>query len=337
MGAGASVEMDSSSSKEEIISMLMPHYMSDPGKYDEIYQILVERAKLEGARQTASKEVVPQEISEVTACTREAVDALNMARVNPKGFIPLLEEHLASFTDDFHYADKYGRENLRIRTREGKEAVEKCIDFLRRTEPVKPVTANSMLEAAAIDHTKDLCAHSDLMHSGSDGSSMQQRVEKHGEWRGYIGENIDCGNRSAMNAVMMMLIDDGVSSRVHRANVLNPHFLQVGAAVGPHPEYRYCVVIDFATRVLSWSEVMTTDIVVMTDSSKAEGEEGGITEDFRKVLRSIPMDDVVKTIEEALAKRESVITIDFKANECSATVSIKKGKTIRKLNVKWGT
>jgi uncharacterized protein YkwD len=336
MGAAASIEAESS--KEDIINTLLPQYMTNPQKFDEIYEILVARAKQESTKPSDVKEGSSGEITEVKVCTQEIVDVLNKARVNPKSFIPLLEEHLASFTDDMHYSDKYGRENLRIRTREGKDAVEKCIEYLRRSEPVKPIVASALLEAAAMDHAKDLCANSDLMHSGSDGSSMQQRVERYGEWRGFIGENIDCGNRSAANAVMMMLIDDGVPSRVHRTNCLNPDFLEVGGAIGPHPDYRYCVVLDFATKVLAWSDVMREDIVVQADpTASAGGDAVELSEDFRKVLRSIPMDDVVRTIEDALAKKETIVTIDFKAQASSAVVSLKKGKTIRKLNVKWGT
>lgn len=336
MGSGASIgSFKEDSSSEDIINALLPHYLSNPQKYDDIYQALV-RFKQQKATLSVEQASSSDELEDVRACTDEIVDALNMARVNPKSFIPLLEEHLASFTDDTHYRDKYGRDNLIIRTREGKDAVEKCIEYLRRTEPVKPIVGNKLLEAAALNHAKDMCANNDLMHSGSDGSSMQQRVERYGVWRGSIGENIDCGNRSAVNAVMMMLIDDGVPSRVHRLNCLNPEFLEVGGSIGPHPHYRYLVVLDFATKVLAWSEVMNQDIVVQADSTVC-GDAVELTEDFRKVLKSIPMEDVVKTVEDALAKRDTVVTIDFKAQECSAVVALKKGKVIRKLNIKWGT
>ena len=337
MGTGAlRGSIDSNSAQDDIVNALLPHYMSDTNKWDNIYRILVERANSHHMqRQSGLVSTDPvTDLTEVIPCTQEIVEILNLARGNPKSFIPILEKHLATFTDDTHYADKNGRENLRIRTREGKAAVEKCIEFLRRAEPVRPVAANIQLELAAIDHAKDLCAHTDLMHNGSDGSSLQQRVERQGEWRGLLGENIDCGNRSALNAVMMMLIDDGVASRAHRANCLNPNFLVVGAAVGPHPLYGHCIVLDLATQVLSWTEVQTTDIVVVLDPTKTEES---ASEEFHRVVRSIPVENVVKTIEEAMGKRDTVVTIDFKAEACTALVSLKKGKTVRKLNVKWGT
>ena len=50
---------------------------------------------------------------------------------------------------------------------------------------------------------------------------MTERIEKYGEWNGKIGENIDFGSNEAMEIVISFLVDDGVSSRGHRMNLLN--------------------------------------------------------------------------------------------------------------------
>lgn len=51
---------------------------------------------------------------------------------------------------------------------------------------------------------------------------------------------------SARNVVKQLVVDDGVASRGHRANIFNDGFLIVGLAFGDHPVYRSVCVQDFA-------------------------------------------------------------------------------------------
>jgi uncharacterized protein YkwD len=337
MGSAASVtEMatqysESNISKEELINSLFPFYLQDPHRYDEIYEILKGRAKLEAKK---NLQLPPQPMDEIIppqSLTNEIVDALNLARLTPKYFIPLLEQHLATFIDETHYTEN-NDSSVRIRTREGKAAVLECISYLQSVEPVLGITGSSLLESSALDHVKDLSQNDKLSHISADGSSIQHRIERYGTWRGFIGENIDCGNRSAIHIVMMLLIDDGDASRGHRENCLNPNFLEVGAAIASHPSYQCCCVMDFATRVIPWSDVQTTPISVESNSSKEIKDQ---SEDFQRVVRSIPMDNVIQQIHEMLEIEDSQVSIEFQPEKSSAVIQCKTGKTIRKLNVTW--
>jgi uncharacterized protein YkwD len=337
MGSAASVtEMatqynESNISKEELVNSLLPFYLDDPQKYDEIYQILQGRAKLETKRNLQPSQQKTYDIIEPQAITNDIVDALNLARLTPKYFIPFLEYHLASFIDETHYIEN-NDSSVRIRTREGKAAVLECISYLRTVQPVTPITGSSLLESSALDHVKDLSQNDKLSHISANGDSIQHRIERFGTWRGFIGENIDCGNRSAAHIVMMLLIDDGDASRGHRENCLNPNFLEVGAAIASHPSYQCCCVMDFATHVIPWSDVQTTPISVESNSSKEIKDQ---SEEFQRVVRSIPMDNVIQQIYEMLEVEDNQISIDFQPENSSAVIQCKNGKTIRKLNVTW--
>ena len=49
------------------------------------------------------------------------------------------------------------------------------------------------LTSAARDHANDIGPKGITGHTGSDGSSMTDRIERYGEWMGHIGENISFG------------------------------------------------------------------------------------------------------------------------------------------------
>jgi uncharacterized protein YkwD len=321
-------------SKEDLINSLLPLYLKESHKFDEIYQILKSRASLEMKRNSMSVSASGSGMNDITtpqSITTEIVNALNLLRLTPKEFIPLLKEHLSSFVDDVHYIENRDT-NIRIRTREGVAAVHECISYLQSIEPRVGITGNQLLENSALDQVKDLSAHDKLSHVSVDGSSIQHRIERYGTWRGFIGENIDCGNRSAMMIVMMLLIDDGDPSRGHRENCLNPNFLEVGAAIASHPSYQCCCVMDFATRVIPWSDVQTTSITVESNSKKEISEQ---TEAFQRVVRSIPMDNVTEQIYDMLEIEDSQVSIEYQPEKSSAVIQCKTGKTIRKLNVTW--
>lgn len=339
MGAAASVGESASRfdkdalSKEELIETLLPHFKSNPAKYEEVYHILVERAAHEKLmKEKEANEPKGATFEAPTPFTDEIVLALNNVRLNPKSFIPIAEAHLESFTDDTHYKDKNGRENMKIRTREGKTAVLECIEFLKKAEPVRAINSNLFLQGSAMDHVKDLSDNNTLSHSSSNGEALQQRIEKHGTWRGTIGEIIDCGNNTAENIVLMQLIDDGTPSRGHRLNCLNPDFLQVGAAINTHPNFQFCCVVDFATNVLDWSDVQKDDVTVET-STPNKSEQSA---EFRRVLHTIPMENVIQEIDSMLSAGDCTVTIEFSASTQSATVFCKKGSTTRKMQISWG-
>lgn len=347
MGSAASISDTANAlsiqnaSKEDIVNILLPHYLNNPEKCAELHAILIERAKIEKkmkhTEQTSLKKKDAAPLNEIVKFSQDVVDALNMLRLNPKSYIPLAEEHLASFVDDLHFKDKLGRDNLRIRTREGKSAVLECIEYLKVVEPLPPIVANLDLEKAAYEHVEDLSTNNQLSHTGNDGSSTQDRIEKHVHWRGSIGETIDCGNLDAHNIILSTLIDDGTASRGHRASIMNPEFLVVGAALGNHATYSYCCVMDFATKVLNWSDIQTEDVVVTANSSiKNEDNEVVQSDMFKKVLISIPVDNIIEDVEEMLLVDDTLVTIDFKASMNSAVILRKYGKSTKQISLQWG-
>lgn len=131
-------------------------------------------------------------------------------------------------------------------TQEGPTAVRECLQTLKSAAPLGPLAPSRGLSRAARDQARDQGATGELGHTGRDGSSMSERIERYGKWDVTIGENISYGPKQGDAVVVSLLVDDGVASRGHRENIMSSQYKVVGVACGPHPRYRTVCVMDFA-------------------------------------------------------------------------------------------
>ena len=152
---------------------------------------------------------------------------LNFARTNPSGYADVIAERLSTY-----------------RGKEGKRAIRECIAVLRRAEPRPPLTASPHVARAARDHVRDQSRSGRTGHRGSDGSTPFSRIDRYVTTNG-AGENIQYGLYDPRDIIVELLIDDGIAGRGHRVNILDPNFVHIGIATGPHPRYRTMSVMDF--------------------------------------------------------------------------------------------
>lgn len=168
---------------------------------------------------------------------------INLARTAPGTYAGFLRGFRSRFQGKEYLLPG---SDVRIRTREGAAAVDEAIKFLSRQKPLPPLTWSDGLAAAAAEHVYDQGRSGATGHKGRRGSGMRERIERHGEWEGSIGENIGYGPKDPRNMVMQLIIDDGVPGRGHRINTFSKAFKTAGVACGPHPRFGTMCVIDFA-------------------------------------------------------------------------------------------
>jgi uncharacterized protein YkwD len=174
---------------------------------------------------------------------RQVVLELNKARTDPPAYA---REYLVPLRALYHGMLLQYPGEVAIQTNEGTAALEEAIRVLSVAGPIPPVTpARGMTQAARV-HAADQAKTGATGHTGSDHSTLPDRLQRFGRWSKSAGENIDYGNADARRIVMSFLIDDGVPSRGHRTNLLSADYAIVGVAVGPHPVYGDMCVIDFA-------------------------------------------------------------------------------------------
>jgi uncharacterized protein YkwD len=125
-------------------------------------------------------------------------------------------------------------------------ALNECIRVLTSWRPLPLFRPSYGLSQAAADHAEDTGPSGALGHTGVDGSTMRRRIERYGDWDIRVGENISYGHAHAREIVIQLIVDDGVSSRGHRRNVMQADFSVVGVAIRRHARYGSMCVQDFA-------------------------------------------------------------------------------------------
>jgi uncharacterized protein YkwD len=94
----------------------------------------------------------------------------------------------------------------------------------REKEHLGPLTLASKLNEAARIHAADMAKHEKLNHTGSDGSSVADRVKRAGYLYVRVGENIAMGQNSVDEVMSTWMKSPG-----HRANIL-ANYTEMGAS-----------------------------------------------------------------------------------------------------------
>jgi uncharacterized protein YkwD len=174
--------------------------------------------------------------------TAEVINEINIARMDPDKYVEFLQEWKSRY---------FGRnvklsETLFLRTQEDNKSVDEAIEYMKNRKPIEPLVYSEELSMAARRMVIVQGAASQTGHVSPDGLGIADRARLYGRWITVIGENIAYGLNEPRQIVMMWIIDDGVPRRSHRNNLFRRDFKVVGAALGPHADWRVMCVVDFA-------------------------------------------------------------------------------------------
>jgi hypothetical protein len=188
-------------------------------------------------------------VNYLTGIEKDVILEMNKARADPKKYAELYIQPML----EYEWGGRYGENSYRvpgktgyITTNEGKDGIQSCIADLSERQSASPLLPARGLFLAAKDHADDTGPKGMTGHTGSDGSSMSQRISRYGTRSGGAGECISYGHNIGREIVLQLLIDDGVPTRGHREITLNGNYKYTGGAIGSHTNYTYLCVIDFA-------------------------------------------------------------------------------------------
>lgn len=180
--------------------------------------------------------------ADFSALEEGIVKEINLARTNPEAYAAWLKGQRA-----YYRGTQLRRPGeTPIRTKEGLAAVDEAIRWLGKQRPVGPLELSRGLSLAARDLAAPQGSSGGFGHTGPDGSTPSQRIERHGRWESVIGENVAYGQRTARDVVAAFIVDDGVPGRGHRRNLYNAAFRVMGVGCGPHAVYGTTCAITFA-------------------------------------------------------------------------------------------
>jgi uncharacterized protein YkwD len=169
----------------------------------------------------------------------------NLARENPGQYATYLEALREFFNG--RLLELPGE--IALRTEEGVRAVDEAIRFLRRAQPIGPVTPSRGMSRGARDHVRDSGPRGRTGDVGTDGSHPWDRVNRYGSWLVTMGENIAYGRydpSDARQVVVQLIIDDGVRSRGHRDNIFDLELHVIGVSCGEHKTFGSICVMVYA-------------------------------------------------------------------------------------------
>jgi uncharacterized protein YkwD len=179
---------------------------------------------------------------------KEVIREINKVRTNPKAYAHCLKQERRYYRG--RLIERPGKRP--VRTHEGRAALEACIAMLEKATAVQPLTPDENLSRAAALLASEQAETGATGHVCADGRTIKDRITRYcGDRYTKMAENISYGGDAGPDAsaiVIRFLIDDGIPSRGHRLNLLNPSFTHCGIATASHPSYRHVCVIDFAAR-----------------------------------------------------------------------------------------
>jgi uncharacterized protein YkwD len=97
----------------------------------------------------------------------------------------------------------------------------------RQNQGLQPYALQSQLQAAARLHSTDMACNDFLSHTGSDGSSVRDRIERQGYHWTWAGENIYATGNTSSTAPQQAFTW-WMNSAPHRANLLSPNYTEIG-------------------------------------------------------------------------------------------------------------
>ena len=152
------------------------------------------------------------------------LEEVNLARTNPQTYAKLVEDYKAAFVGNLFRR----KGKVDISTNEGTAAVDEAIDFLKDQKPLDALRPSKGMSKAARDHVKDTGPKGLVGHDGSDGSTPEVRLNRHGKWLKACAENVGYGMDTPRLVVIQLIVDDGVAGRGHRKNLFNDKYFRTG-------------------------------------------------------------------------------------------------------------
>jgi uncharacterized protein YkwD len=169
-------------------------------------------------------------VAAMTPEEKKVVQLINLARLNGNAFLTRIAMPYVKAND-----------------KDDDEFVEGLYSDLRNTKSMHLLKPIDALQKSAAHHAHDMGTRGGLGHDSSDGTTFTMRIHRFHK-PVTVSENIAYGYSDALSNVMEMLIDEGITDRTHRHNILGRTFHHIGVSIKTHKNLEFNCVIDFSVQ-----------------------------------------------------------------------------------------
>ncbi len=174
-------------------------------------------------KSTKEKANSAKDVDYLTFEEKEVIYLCNLARLNPKLFG---ETYVKQYVDSLEMPKT--------------SYVNSLFATLKKMKKVDILSPQKDLYEVAKTHAEDSGKKGTIGHQ-----NVTTRFKKHAPRYGETAENCDYGSDKAIDIVMSLMIDEGVSDKGHRENILEKAMKSVGVAIREHKKWDYTCVMDF--------------------------------------------------------------------------------------------
>src|SRR6266542_22441 len=122
------------------------------------------------------------------------------------------------------------------------------INDLRAANSCQPLQFEEQLQQAAQSHAEDMRDHGRLDHTGSDGTTLSDRLDRVGYPYMRAGENITNWFRTPQDVMVQWTEGPEIPDGPHRKNILNCAYTEVGIGLASLDDGVPYWVLDLANR-----------------------------------------------------------------------------------------
>lgn len=181
-----------------------------------------------GTTKPASQAAAPKAVAPYMSSDEIAmVNEINLLRFDPKGYVPVVEEYMAKV--------KAGQVPGKV------ETCKELIEELKKTAALPALETMECIYRAAKLHGQEQAPKGVIDHIGKGGTYPWDRIRQACPSLTDGNENLVGGPSAVRDAVLLLLVDEGIANRGHRRNLLNPDWRFVACyyvgKVGSMPNY----------------------------------------------------------------------------------------------------
>ncbi len=216
--------------------------------------VVLSQKPIPAVKKTAATATTPNLYSEYSEIEKNLLEEINTVRIYPAKYVAFLEDRLKLFKGNISTMPN----GISVVTFEGGTPVQEAMIALKALPKRDFFSVSSGLSKAARLQFGDLQQDASLGHFGKNGSNPRTRIAIFGK-ASEGGENISYVAKSGRETVLDWLIDDGITKRGHRKNVLSPTLTHVGVACGKGKDDANICIAVFGKSFVEYKNPLGTE------------------------------------------------------------------------------